>query len=148
MVGSQDRLHACRDYLLSAQAVTVGGREGLVGPATFDEGGDFRFVGETEPVDEFRQRPAVVAHREDAARERLHAAAASVSFHPYLERLLFEAADVDLSLLAEDDRLDAGAGYVISADRDFGGQLAFETLVPEGVLEGLFGRGEAVRVNT
>src|SRR5260370_1329955 len=94
--------------------------------AALDERRDFGFVRWSETVDKLRQRPPVVAHGERAAGQRFGAAAAPVSLHHYLEGLLLEAADVNLSLFTENHRFHAVAGDVVAAHLNLRGHLAIE----------------------
>src|SRR5437588_12660791 len=88
----------------------------FLGKTAVDENSQLGFVSRPEPVDELRKRPAVIAHREGAVRQRLRPPAPSISFHHNIEWLLLESANMNLPLFPKNYRLHPIAGHVIAAD--------------------------------
>src|SRR5699024_7747023 len=128
-------------------AVAVRGREGLIREAAFGKRGNFGFVRRPEAIRELGQRPAVIAHLEAAASDRLGGAAPREGRDDDLERCLLEAAYLDLPVLAHDDRLDAIAGDVIAADLHLREHAVLEPDAQERIVEVLFGGRERVTVD-
>src|SRR5438552_53222 len=141
MVWRDDRLHARGDHLLRTQAILVRGWKGQFGAAAFDEGGQLGFVCRSKAVDELRKRALVVAHAERTVRDWLGAAAAAVGFNHNVKWLLVEAAYVDLSFLAENDRLNTVSGNVIPGHLYLGDHLAVEPKIKQCVIEILLAGG-------
>src|SRR5260370_16055537 len=140
------RAHTCRDHLLRAQTIPVGGRERRPGVAAVDERGQFGCIGGSKAVDELRKRALVIAHGERPINNWLAAASAAVSFDDDVKLLLVEAAYVNLSFLAENHSLNTISGYVIPAHLNLGGHLAVEPKIKQRVIEVLLAGGETMAI--
>src|SRR5688572_10607109 len=88
--------------------------EGRAGPAAIHKGRYLGLVCRTKAIDKLRQRFPVIAHLEDAMRERFLAPPAAVSLHRDVERFLIEVAYMNLARFAEDNAFHAVAGNVIA----------------------------------
>src|SRR3982751_1625594 len=126
--------------------VVVGRGKGCPGPAALDEGGQLGFISRSKTVDELRQLPAIVPHRKSSVRQWFCATASAISLHHHFKRLLLEMTNVNLTLFAKNNSLDAVTGDVITADLDLGDQIALEPEVQKSIIEVLHASGELMAV--
>src|SRR4051812_4453447 len=104
----------------------MAGREWCRGCTAFNKTSELRLVGSAEAIDEFGQRPAIIAHLEAPVSERFCLSSPAVCFDQNVEGLLIEAAYVNLPFLPEHHRFDTVAGDVIAADLDLPDHIAIE----------------------
>ena len=91
----------------------MAGKRGAVA-AAIDEGRGLRLVRGAKAIDELRRARPRLSAREHTPRYRLRLAAPPIGLHHDLIRILREAADLNLTPIAEDNRLRAIPGHVIA----------------------------------